>query len=179
MLYCSLINSQLSYGILIWGYEYHRLEKIQKRAIRIISNSKYNAHTEPIFKALDLFKIKDMLDLNSLKFYYKYLKNNLPAYFYSFKITTQGARHNHDTRHGDVIHIDHTRTCIGDKRVRIYIPSVINATPKFYNRKLQLLVSKVPLPTSINISSIDTLTHVPNHIVIFVVEIVIYIVKQL
>ena len=110
MLYCSLVNSHLSYAILIWGYECHRLEKIQKRMIRIITVSKYNAHTEPLFKALDLLKIQDMLDLSTLKFYYRYVHDNLPAYFYSFRIVTQGTHHNYDTRNRDQIYIDRTRT---------------------------------------------------------------------
>ena len=49
--------------------------------IRIITVSKYNAHTEPLFKALDLLRIQDMLDLSTLKFYYMYVHDNLPAYF--------------------------------------------------------------------------------------------------
>ena len=81
MLYCSLVNYHLSYGILIWGYECHRLEKIQKRMITIITVSKYNAHTEPLFKALDLLKIQDMLDISTLKFHCRYVHDNLPAYF--------------------------------------------------------------------------------------------------
>ena len=85
MLYCNLVNSHLLYGILVWEYECHRLEKIQKRIIRIITVSKYNAHTEPLFKALDLLKLKDMLNLSTLKFYYRYQHDNLPAYFYSFQ----------------------------------------------------------------------------------------------
>ena len=129
MLYCSLVNSHLSYGILIWGYECHRLEKIQKRMIRIITVSKYNTHTEPLFKALDLLKIQDMLDLSTLKFYYRYVHDNLPAYFYSFRILTQGTHHNYDTRNRDQIHIDWTRTQCADKRVRIYLPTVLNSTP--------------------------------------------------
>ena len=71
-LYCSLVKSHLLYGILVWGYECHRLEKIQKRIIRIITISKYNAHTEPLFKALDIVKLKDMLNLSTLRFYYRY-----------------------------------------------------------------------------------------------------------
>ena len=129
MLYCSLVNSHLSYGILLWGYECHRLEKIQKRMIRIITVSKYNAHTKPLFKALDLLKIQDMLDLSTLKFYYRYVHDNLPAYFYSFQIVTQGTYHNYDKRNRDQIHIDRTRTRYGDKRVRIYLPTVLNSTP--------------------------------------------------
>ena len=79
MLYCSLVNSHLLYRILVWGYECYRLEKILKRIIRIFTVSKYNAHTEPLLKALDLLKLKYMLNLSTLKFYYRYLHDNLPA----------------------------------------------------------------------------------------------------
>ena len=134
MLYCSLVNSHLSYGILIWGYECHRLEKIQKRMIRIITVSKYNALTEPLFKALDLLKIQDMLDLSTLKFYFRYVHDNLPAYFYSFRIVTHD--YNYDTRNRDQIHIDWTRTRYADKRVRIYLPTLINSTPTALQEKI-------------------------------------------
>ena len=106
MLYCCLVNSHLLYGILVWGYEFHRLEKIQKRIIRIITVSKYNTHTEPLFKAFDLLKLKYMLNLGTLKFYYRYLQDNLPADFYTFQITTQGSHHHCNTRHSDQIHVD-------------------------------------------------------------------------
>ncbi len=72
-IYNSLILSHLNYGILIWGYENDRLTKLQKKAIRIITLSKYNAHTEPLFKRLKLLKLIDLLHLNELKFYYKYI----------------------------------------------------------------------------------------------------------
>ena len=49
-IYNSLIMPHQIYGINLWGSESKRLEKLQKRAMRIISNSSYNAHTEPIFK---------------------------------------------------------------------------------------------------------------------------------
>ncbi len=42
----------------------------------MLSLSKYNAHTEPLFKTL--LKIDDMLKLNELKFYYKYEHDKLP-----------------------------------------------------------------------------------------------------
>ena len=32
----------------------------KKSAIRIMANSKYNAHTEPLFKSLKFLKIKDI-----------------------------------------------------------------------------------------------------------------------
>ena len=89
----------------------------------------FNAHTEPLFKALDLLKLKDMLNLSSLKLYYRYLHDNLPAYFYSFQITTQGSHHHYNTRHSDQIHVERTRTLYADKRVRIYLPNLVNSIP--------------------------------------------------
>ena len=127
MLYCSLVNSHLIYRILVWGYECHRLEKIQKRIIAIITVSKYNVHTEPLFKALDLLKLKNMLNVSTLKFYYRYLHDNLPVYFYSFQITTQGSHHHYNTRHSDQIHVDRTRTLYADKRVQIHLPKMVNS----------------------------------------------------
>ncbi len=64
-----------------WGYECRRLNKIQKRVIRILNLSKYNDHTEPIFKNLKLLKIEDIFKLNEIKFYYKLENGKLLAYF--------------------------------------------------------------------------------------------------
>ena len=58
---------------------------MQKRIIRIITCSKYNVHTSPLFKSLRILTLDDMSGLNTLKFYYKYLDNELPTYFYSLK----------------------------------------------------------------------------------------------
>ena len=61
----------ISYSIWdnVLGFEWGRLTKLQKRALRIITNSKYNAHTEPLFKDLYLLKIKDIFDVQCMKFY--------------------------------------------------------------------------------------------------------------
>ena len=48
----------------------------------------YNAHTEPLLKALDILKIEDMLKLNVFKFYFKYTLGILPSYFYTNNIET-------------------------------------------------------------------------------------------
>ena len=53
-LYCSMVQSRLTYCILAWGFNCQRLEKTQKRFMIIISLSKYNAHTESLLKSLEL-----------------------------------------------------------------------------------------------------------------------------
>ena len=44
----------------------------------------YRAHTEPIFKSLNLIKVQDIYYLAILKFYSKLINNNLPHYFDDF-----------------------------------------------------------------------------------------------
>ena len=84
MLYNSLILPHLSYGILTWGAKISRDDKlhlIQKRCLRLISNSSYIAHTEPIYKYLRIISLPDMYSVAMWKFYYKLMNNILPSYF--------------------------------------------------------------------------------------------------
>ena len=83
-IYQSLIASHMNYGLLVWGIECHRLEKVQKKALRLITNSKYIAHTNPLFCQLNLLKIKDIFKLRLLKFYYKLTCDLLPSYFNTY-----------------------------------------------------------------------------------------------
>ena len=53
------------------GVESHRIEPLQKKAIRLITNSNYSAHTTSLFIELGLLKVQDMFKLKLLKFYYK------------------------------------------------------------------------------------------------------------
>ena len=60
MIYNSLILSRINYGILAWGYKSGRIFKLQKNAVRLITLAKLNAHSEPIFKSLNLLKVQDI-----------------------------------------------------------------------------------------------------------------------
>ncbi len=52
----------------------------RKNILCIICISKYNAHTEPLFKSMNLLKVSNILQLQLLKFYYKYKNKMLPYY---------------------------------------------------------------------------------------------------
>ena len=86
-LYNTLFLPHLNYGILLWGSETESIHKVQKRALRIISDNKFNAHTEPICRAERLLKVKDIYRLGIYKFYYKLINNHLPHYFQDFTPT--------------------------------------------------------------------------------------------
>ncbi len=108
IIYNSLILSHINFGILTWGYKCDRITKLQKRAVRIISTSKYNSHTEPIFKELKLLKIKDIMKLQELKFYYKFKHGNLPDYLKNMPLFPNRDTHDHAT--GTQANIHQART---------------------------------------------------------------------
>ena len=72
------------YCLLTWGSTIktgHKIHLLQKKALRLIDNSYYIAHTEPIFKKLHMVKIIDMFIIAVWKFYYKLMNDLLPPYF--------------------------------------------------------------------------------------------------
>ena len=53
----------INYGLLLWGRNLDSITKLQKRAIRTITNSNFIAHSEPLLKKLRLLTVYDMHDL--------------------------------------------------------------------------------------------------------------------
>ena len=84
ILYNSVIVSYIIYGLLLWGVHSHRLESLQKKALRFMTNSSYLAHTTPLLIKHGLLNVGDMYKLKLLKFYYKLLYDLLPPYFYNY-----------------------------------------------------------------------------------------------
>ena len=134
--YNALILSKINYAILCWGYEHKRISSLQKKAIRIINKAKYNAHTDPIFKHLNLLKVKDVFILQSLKFYYQYENGKLPGYFTDMFNNIRDI-HNHNTRRSLTIHIPRTRRCKTNKSARYSIPGIINNFPGAIKEKIR------------------------------------------
>ena len=86
LLYNSLILSHINYCITVWGYKGNRILIIQKKAVRIITLNRYNSHTEPLFKTLEILKIDDLLKVHGLKNFYKYRNGILPVYLLNWNI---------------------------------------------------------------------------------------------
>ena len=80
-LYNSLVLPHIYYGVLVWGFKAKRIFQLQKRAVRIIYRTKYNAHTSTLFKCLKILKIRDVLNYKCLRFYNRYCHNLVPSYF--------------------------------------------------------------------------------------------------
>ena len=121
ILYFALVNSHLDYGISNWGHCDTKLVISQKKAVKTVSKSKYNA-----FKRLNILKITDSHKLKLLKFYYKLCNNLLPQYFASSNfLIHQQSLHSHNTRNQTFLtpRIYHV---FAENCVRHQLPSLLN-----------------------------------------------------
>jgi len=131
-LYQTLILPHLDYGILFWGgtHESHinKLVIQQKKIIRMITNSKYNDHTDPLFKGLKLLKLKEIHKLNAAKLMYKVSKYELPEpliKLYSLNSTL----HVHNTRQINNPHVRYRRTQLAARQINHFGPKVWHQVP--------------------------------------------------
>ena len=129
-IYNSLILCHFNYGILLWGKNLSIITKIQKKSIRLVGRARYNAHTEPIFKTLNLLKINHIRYMQELSFFYKFSNDCLPAYFKNNFITVIGDTHDHGTRHNTRLRIPRFRHEYFRKNLRYSITETINDCPE-------------------------------------------------
>ena len=85
-------------GILLWGAEPGRLAVIQKKAIRAVTFAKWNSHTTPSFKRLNVLKVEDVYHLRCLKFLYTLQNETAPHYFITHFDLTQNDPTSRPTR---------------------------------------------------------------------------------
>ncbi len=84
-LYYSLVHCHLVYGNQIWSSAsagtISELFRKQKAAIRIITNSRYNQHTEPLFKGTNILPLPNLCDFFKLQFMQRFIQGFLPCSF--------------------------------------------------------------------------------------------------
>ena len=145
-IYNALVVPHLNYGLKVWGTNLAAVSKIQKRAIRIITSSKFFAHTGPLFKRNHILKVEDMYKLQCLKLYYKIQKGTVPQYLSALTVHNRDI-HGHNTRGRD----DIRPTDVRSKWLRHSLPDLILDTPRY-------------ILAEINEASIDTFSlHVTLH----------------
>ena len=85
ILYYSTFHSHLLYCSNILGCtstsNIKRISVLQKKAIRLITLSNYNAHTELLFKQLDILPFDKILHESKMKFMHAIYNNNAPPSF--------------------------------------------------------------------------------------------------
>ena len=132
-IYSSLILSRLHYCNLVWGHKPNRLKTLQKRAIRIITKAKYNAHTDPLFKQLQTLKVEDIHTANKLKFFYNLENDRLPSYFWMYMFTANKIATINRDSYQQLI----PRTVSFSKTIRFSLEITPKNTPPIIKRKAQ------------------------------------------
>ena len=108
-LYHSIVFPYLKYCNIVWAtnathYELDPIFKIQKKCLRIMTNSHYLTPSAPLFKKLSLLNIYDINKQELATFMYKYKNRLLPTPFSDlFKYNNQV--HNHNTRSSSKFHL--------------------------------------------------------------------------
>ena len=135
LMYNSLFLPHLNYSILAWGYSCDRIFKLQKSAVRLICHEKYNSHTDPLFKFLNVLKVQDLFKLKALKFYFRYTQNQLPDYFNNMYALTP-VNHPYQTRNRHLPQLPLPKKHKTGHCIRYSIPSLLKRTPPCITDKL-------------------------------------------
>jgi len=110
------------------GLSAKAISKLQKKAIRHVTKRKYNAHTEPLFKILNVLTLSDMLKRKTYNFYFRLSHNSLPHYFQeTFRLVRQQDIHSHNTRNQSVLLVPRVLHKFAEHSIRYYLPNLLNA----------------------------------------------------
>lgn len=137
ILYYSLVYPYITYGITLWGNAHathlSNLIVMQKKLVRIMTNSAFLAHTEPLFKRLAILKLEDVYKLQICKYVLSFLRNLLPTLLMSI-FTPVSHGHSHVTRqhttHRLVVPI--SRTTVSRQSIVYMGPEIWNSLPSLY-----------------------------------------------
>ena len=128
-LYFCWVYPYLVYCISVWGSTYPNLNRIfllQKKVIRIISKSAFDAHTEPIFKQLKILKLSDIYQSQIDKIMFSFKKGLLPDAFREMFVLTNQIHH-YNTRNSNSFYLFSSRTNIRQFAIRFQGPKLFNS----------------------------------------------------
>jgi hypothetical protein len=81
-IYHAIFASHTLYGSQVWTAKLvsisDKISRLQKSAMRIMTFSEFQAHSEPLFKKLEILKFCDNIAVNNCLFVYDYFNKNLP-----------------------------------------------------------------------------------------------------
>ena len=146
-LYYALIHPFLIYGIIAWGISYPTTQKplhiLQKKAMRIITFSKFDAHSSPIFKYLNIIKLPDLYVLYTTIFMHKFHYQKLPSAFNHY-FTAVNETHAYNTRLASKqsYSFPKSRTNFGIFNIRYQGPKIWNSLDESDKKLLDFQLKK-------------------------------------
>jgi hypothetical protein len=135
-LYYSLVHSHLIYAIQVWSSttqsNINSLFKLQKQAIRLVHNAKFNAHSESLFKDSKILPLPKLIEYFQLQFMQHFVNGHLPNIFNEMAMTredfrNQGNNARYQLRNDDELFLPHARLTSTQKAPFYLFPRVWTA----------------------------------------------------
>ena len=128
-----MVYPYLQYCNIGWDSTYptnlNRIVTLQKRIIRILNNSKLDAHTDPLFKELQLLKFHDICKLQMGQLVFSWKDNLLPKYFYNMFVSNNQI-HGYNKRNANTFRNPFCRTKLIQFSLRFQGPKLYNSLPE-------------------------------------------------
>ena len=174
ILYYSLVYSYLTYGIIVWGSAHDtymsKLKITQKKIVRAITGAPYNAHSEPLFKLLNILKLTDLYKLHISKYMFSFINNLLPCPILEIFTLAQDT-HEHGTRHSKTLKlkIKKTRTVVATKSIVNMGPVIWNSISYtlYYNSDLTHLISAKTFFVTIQARSTSGIQQLNSKLIVY------------
>jgi len=164
-LYYALVHCNIIYGIHVYSSASDNLMKSifikQKNAIRIISNSKYNAHTEPLFKRLKILPFPNLIEFFKVQFMHSFKNDFLPSSFQNTWVTNRIRHENQaeiELRNDDLYAIPFARTTILSRMPLTSFPKIWESFP---NEEIKFVRNKLEFNSKLKLHYLDQLNSVP------------------
>ena len=120
------VSYELWFTCLEFFHSCTKINKVQKKAVRIMSKVKvYNAHSEPLFKELNITKFVDNVKVNILKLYCRLEKQVLPVYF-TLIVRKCYETHHYNTRTSTKFKTEKSRLAMTTHSLRCQMPIILN-----------------------------------------------------
>jgi len=162
LIYFSLVHSHIIYAIQVWSScpmgQIEQIYKLQKRAVRTICNARYNAHTLPLFKKLNILPLPGLITFFRLQFMQKFQFGLLPDAFVGVWTTMAARRqqnlHNYPLRNSDNLYIPPARITLTEKHPYHLLPKLwaefdenlksIRNREEFNSKLKKMFLDKIP-----------------------------------
>ena len=130
-LYNAIVMSHLMYCNIAWGHTFrthvHKLQVLQKKVFRYITNSEYSSPSTPFLLQLHILPFDELVSLNCLIFMFKC--QSLQHTFLTNVFVENSSIHHYHTRQSNLVHQSYARTHTALKSFRTVCVKKWNKLP--------------------------------------------------
>lgn len=146
-IYEALFSSHLNYALTVWAQNLpkrNRITQLQKTALRLMTFSRHDAHTKPLFTRLNILTIKDSIDVNNIILTYHTLTGTAPTSIQDTLNLQYLSTHTRGSTKGFLVRPEARTTTFGLYSIKYRLPLIWNKVQSSIETKLvNLNISKV------------------------------------